>query len=164
MRSPPWPSCGACQKCCCPVPKSVPTEAKLARWPPSSSSFLFARTTITIAFQRQIERMRSSSAMLPGECSSMCGGMVLTYAGFAELSQRGIRPGLAVVLAGDNPASRVYVRNKVRACEETGVRSELYELPAAVSEEALLDRVLALNDDADVHGILVQLPLPKHIK
>jgi len=81
----------------------------------------------------------------------------------AALSQRGIRPGLAVVLAGDNPASRVYVRNKVRACEETGVRSELYELPAAVSEEALLDRVLALNDDADVHGILVQLPLPKHI-
>ena len=82
----------------------------------------------------------------------------------AALSQRGIRPGLAVVLAGDNPASRVYVRNKVRACEETGVRSELYELAAAVSEEALLDRVLALNDDADVHGILVQLPLPKHIK
>jgi len=81
----------------------------------------------------------------------------------AALSQRGIRPGLAVVLAGDNPASRVYVRNKVRACEETGVRSELYELAAAVSEEALLDRVLALNDDADVHGILVQLPLPKHI-
>src|SRR5436309_13603559 len=81
----------------------------------------------------------------------------------AALSQRGIRPGLAVVLAGDNPASRVYVRNKVRACEETGVRSELYELPAAVSEEALLDRVLALNDEADVHGILVQLPLRKPI-
>src|SRR5207253_9888119 len=79
------------------------------------------------------------------------------------LSQRGIRPGLAVLLAGDNPASRVYVRNKVRACEETGVRSELYELPATISEEALIDRVLSLNDDADVHGILVQLPLPKHV-
>jgi methylenetetrahydrofolate dehydrogenase (NADP+)/methenyltetrahydrofolate cyclohydrolase len=79
------------------------------------------------------------------------------------LAQRGIRPGLAVLLAGDNPASRVYVRNKVRACEETGVRSELYELPANVSEEALIDRVLALNDDPDVHGILVQLPLPKQI-
>ena len=79
------------------------------------------------------------------------------------LAQRGIRPGLAVVLAGDDPGSRVYVRNKVRACEETGVRSELYELPASVSEEALIDRVLALNDDADVHGILVQLPLPKQI-
>jgi len=81
----------------------------------------------------------------------------------AALSQRGIRPGLAVVLAGDSPASRVYVRNKARACEETGVRSELYELPAGVSEEALLDRVLALNDDPDVHGILVQLPLPRHV-
>jgi len=81
----------------------------------------------------------------------------------AALSQRGIRPGLAVVLAGDNPASRVYVRNKVRACEETGVRSELYELPASISEEALLDRVLVLNDDAAVHGILVQLPLPKQV-
>ena len=81
----------------------------------------------------------------------------------AALAQRGIRPGLAVVLAGDNPASRVYVRNKVRACEETGVRSELYELPASVSEAALVDRVLALNDDADVHGILVQLPLPKQV-
>jgi methylenetetrahydrofolate dehydrogenase (NADP+)/methenyltetrahydrofolate cyclohydrolase len=68
-----------------------------------------------------------------------------------------------VLLAGDNPASRVYVRNKVRACEETGVRSELYELPASVSEEALIDRVLALNDDPDVHGILVQLPLPKPV-
>jgi methylenetetrahydrofolate dehydrogenase (NADP+) / methenyltetrahydrofolate cyclohydrolase len=79
------------------------------------------------------------------------------------LAQRGIRPGLAVILAGDNPASRVYVRNKVRACEETGVRSELYELPASVSEAALIDRVLALNDDADVHGILVQLPLPKQV-
>src|SRR6266849_11214644 len=79
------------------------------------------------------------------------------------LAQRGIRPGLAVVLAGENPASRVYVRNKVRACAETGVRSELYELPAGVSEEALIDRVLALNDDSDVHGILVQLPLPRQI-
>ena len=79
------------------------------------------------------------------------------------LAQRGIRPGLAVLLAGDNPASRVYVRNKVRACEETGVRSELYELPANVSEDALIDRVLALNDDPDIHGILVQLPLPKQV-
>jgi methylenetetrahydrofolate dehydrogenase (NADP+)/methenyltetrahydrofolate cyclohydrolase len=79
------------------------------------------------------------------------------------LAQRGIRPGLAVILAGDNAASRVYVRNKVRACEETGVRSEMYELPANVSEDALIDRVLALNDDPDIHGILVQLPLPKQI-
>jgi methylenetetrahydrofolate dehydrogenase (NADP+)/methenyltetrahydrofolate cyclohydrolase len=79
------------------------------------------------------------------------------------LAQRGIRPGLAVLLAGDDPASRVYVRNKVRACEETGVRSELYELPATISQDALIDRVLALNDDRDIHGILVQLPLPKQV-
>jgi methylenetetrahydrofolate dehydrogenase (NADP+) / methenyltetrahydrofolate cyclohydrolase len=79
------------------------------------------------------------------------------------LAQRGIRPGLAVIVAGDDPASRVYVRNKVRACEETGVRSQLFELPAKVSEEALIDRVLALDDDEEVHGILVQLPLPKHL-
>jgi methylenetetrahydrofolate dehydrogenase (NADP+)/methenyltetrahydrofolate cyclohydrolase len=81
----------------------------------------------------------------------------------ALLAQRGIRPGLAVLLVGENPASRVYVRNKVRACDETGVRSELFELPPNVSEEALIDRILQLNDDDDVHGILVQLPLPKHI-
>src|SRR5947207_15951551 len=79
----------------------------------------------------------------------------------AVLAQRGIRPGLAVILAGEDPASHVYVRNKVRACEETGVRSQLFELPANVSEEALVDRVLTLNDDEEVHGILVQLPLPK---
>src|SRR3954467_6247076 len=79
------------------------------------------------------------------------------------LSQRGIRPGLAVVLAGDNPASRVYVRNKVRACEETGVRSELYELPATISEEALIDRGFALKHDSRVQGIRVQLPLPKQV-
>ena len=81
----------------------------------------------------------------------------------AALSQRGIRPGLAVILAGEDPASRVYVRNKVRACEETGVRSTLIELPASVSEAELLARVHSLNQDREVHGILVQLPLPKHV-
>jgi len=81
----------------------------------------------------------------------------------AALSQRGIRPGLAVILAGEDPASRVYVRNKVRACEETGVRSTLIELPASVSEAELLARVHSLNQDREVHGILVQLPLPKQV-
>jgi methylenetetrahydrofolate dehydrogenase (NADP+)/methenyltetrahydrofolate cyclohydrolase len=81
----------------------------------------------------------------------------------AALSQRGIRPGLAVLLAGDNAASRVYVRNKVRASEETGVHSQLIELPAHISEQALLDHVLALNEDRTIHGILVQLPLPQQI-
>ena len=79
------------------------------------------------------------------------------------LAQRGIRPGLAVILAGENPASRVYVRNKVRACEETGVRSSLFELPASATEAQVLDRVQALNADPLVHGILVQLPLPRQL-
>jgi methylenetetrahydrofolate dehydrogenase (NADP+) / methenyltetrahydrofolate cyclohydrolase len=81
----------------------------------------------------------------------------------SELVQRGMRPGLAVILAGDDPASAVYVRNKVRACEETGVRSTLIELSATVSEVELLERVRSLNEDRDVHGILVQLPLPKQV-
>jgi methylenetetrahydrofolate dehydrogenase (NADP+)/methenyltetrahydrofolate cyclohydrolase len=78
----------------------------------------------------------------------------------ARLAARGVRPGLAVILAGDNPASAVYVRNKVRACEETGVRSEVHRYGGDVTEHALLDRIAALNSDPAVHGILVQLPLP----
>src|SRR5688500_18405326 len=81
----------------------------------------------------------------------------------ARLAQRGIRPGLAVVLAGNDPASKVYVRNKVRACEETGVRSSLFEYPQSVSQAQLLDRVNALNADSSIHGILVQLPLPRQV-
>jgi len=81
----------------------------------------------------------------------------------AALVQRGVRPGLAVILAGDDAASRVYVRNKVLASEQTGVRSELREFPSSVTESELLDRVAALNADAAVHGILVQLPLPKQV-
>ena len=79
------------------------------------------------------------------------------------LAARGARPGLAAVRAGDDPASRVYVRNKVRACEEVGVRSELHEFPAQVTQAALLERIEALNRDPAVHGILVQLPLPAHL-
>ncbi len=81
----------------------------------------------------------------------------------AALEQRGVRPGLAVILAGEDAASRVYVRNKVLASEQTGVRSELCEFPSSVSESELLDRVAALNADPAVHGILVQLPLPKQV-
>jgi methylenetetrahydrofolate dehydrogenase (NADP+)/methenyltetrahydrofolate cyclohydrolase len=81
----------------------------------------------------------------------------------AALRTRGITPGLAVILVGDDPASQVYVRNKVRACEETGMRSVLERHPADLSEDALLARVRALNADPAIHGILVQLPLPAHI-
>jgi methylenetetrahydrofolate dehydrogenase (NADP+)/methenyltetrahydrofolate cyclohydrolase len=81
----------------------------------------------------------------------------------AALAARGTRPGLAAILVGDDAASRVYVRNKARACEETGVRSETHEFPAQVSEAALLDCIARLNGDRAVHGILVQLPLPRQL-
>jgi len=79
------------------------------------------------------------------------------------LAARGRRPGLAVIIVGDNPASRVYVRNKVRACEEAGFASRLIELPAATTQADLLGRLDELNADPAVHGILTQLPLPAHI-
>ena len=77
--------------------------------------------------------------------------------------QHGHQPGLAVVLVGDNPASQVYVRNKVKACENTGIRSIEVRLPAETTEEELLAHVHRLNNDPEVDGILVQLPLPGHI-
>ena len=80
------------------------------------------------------------------------------------VSTRGVRPGLSVILVGEDPASQVYVRNKIRDCAEVGIRSELIELPASTSEAALLERIDALNADAAVHGILIQLPLPPHVQ
>ncbi|NJS37420.1 MAG: bifunctional methylenetetrahydrofolate dehydrogenase/methenyltetrahydrofolate cyclohydrolase FolD [Brachymonas sp.] len=81
----------------------------------------------------------------------------------AALKARGITPGLAVVLVGDNPASQVYVRNKVKACADNGLHSVLEKHPADMSEADLLALVDRLNKDASIHGILVQLPLPAHI-
>jgi len=75
----------------------------------------------------------------------------------------GHQPGLAVILVGDNPASQVYVRNKIKACEQTGIQSVLEQYPAELSEAELLARIAALNANPAIHGILVQLPLPKHI-
>ena len=79
------------------------------------------------------------------------------------LRQRGIQPGLAVILVGDNPASQVYVRNKVKACEEAGFHSVLERYDASLSQQALLEHIQRLNQDDRIHGILVQLPLPDHI-
>ena len=81
----------------------------------------------------------------------------------SALRARGIIPGLAVVLVGDNPASQVYVRNKVKACEDTGLHSLLERYPSTLTEAELLARVDVLNHDPAIHGILVQLPLPPHI-
>ena len=81
----------------------------------------------------------------------------------AALQAQGVTPGLAVILVGDNPASQVYVRNKVKACTDCGMHSVLEKYGADMTEAALLARVQALNADAGIHGILVQLPLPSHI-
>lgn len=81
----------------------------------------------------------------------------------AALTQAGKQPGLVVILVGENPASQVYVRNKVKACEDCGIYSVLEKHPAEFSEAALLERISALNADPKIHGILVQLPLPRHI-
>jgi methylenetetrahydrofolate dehydrogenase (NADP+)/methenyltetrahydrofolate cyclohydrolase len=80
-----------------------------------------------------------------------------------SLIAQGVRPGLAVILVGENPASQVYVRNKVKACEQVGIHSLLEKYPQALSQADLLARVDALNNDPSIHGILVQLPLPPHI-
>lgn len=79
------------------------------------------------------------------------------------LKAKGITPGLAVILVGDNSASQVYVRNKVKACQDSGLHSVLEQYDASFTEAALLARVEALNNDPSIHGILVQLPLPAHI-
>ncbi len=80
-----------------------------------------------------------------------------------RLKEKGVTPGLAVVLVGDSPASKVYVKNKQKACEAVGIYSEEHKLPEATTQEELLSLVERLNKDSKIHGILVQLPLPKHI-
>ena len=79
------------------------------------------------------------------------------------LKARGMAPGLAVILVGEDPASAVYVRNKVKGCADTGVHSVFEKYPATLSEAELLARIVSLNQDPTIHGILVQMPLPKHI-
>ena len=81
----------------------------------------------------------------------------------AALKARGVTPGLAVILVGEDPASAVYVRNKVKACGETGIHSVFEKYDANLSEAKLLARIEALNADPSIHGILVQMPLPRHI-
>lgn len=83
--------------------------------------------------------------------------------GVKVLSAKGVIPGLSVVLVGENPASQVYVRNKVKACEEVGFFSTLDTYPSDISEAELLKHIHSLNANPKIHGILVQLPLPKHI-
>ncbi len=81
----------------------------------------------------------------------------------AALTAKGRQPGLAVILVGEDPASAVYVRNKVKACQDHGLRSVMQKYDASLSESDLLGRIAALNADPGIHGILVQMPVPKHI-
>ena len=85
------------------------------------------------------------------------------YDKVAELKTKGVNPGLAVIIVGDDPASRTYVNNKKKACAECGIYSEEYALPAETEEKELLELISVLNGRDDINGILVQLPLPKHI-
>lgn len=78
-------------------------------------------------------------------------------------AEKGVVPGLAVIIVGQDPASQVYVRNKAKDCEETGIYSEVHALPEETTEEELLSLVHKLNNDEKIHGIIVQLPLPKHL-
>ena len=79
------------------------------------------------------------------------------------LKEKGVRPGLAVIIVGEDPASKVYVRNKERACEECGFYSEKYALPEETTQEELLGLIDELNHNPHIDGILCQLPVPKHI-
>lgn len=81
----------------------------------------------------------------------------------AGLKAKGINPGLAVIIVGDDPASRIYVNNKKKACEYIGVRSEEYALPGDTTQEELMALIQKLNESAEIDGILCQLPLPKHL-
>ncbi|WON74983.1 bifunctional methylenetetrahydrofolate dehydrogenase/methenyltetrahydrofolate cyclohydrolase FolD [Nitrosospira sp. Is2] len=81
-----------------------------------------------------------------------------------HLAERGMQPGLAVIIVGDDPASRIYVRNKAKACGETGIYSEIHEFPDSVSQDDVIQRIQELNGDIRIHGILVQLPLPPHFE
>lgn len=80
-----------------------------------------------------------------------------------SLTQQGLKPGLAVILVGDDPASQVYVRNKEKACEKLGIYSLKHQLPSTTGQTELLHLIDELNSNPAIHGILVQLPLPKHL-
>jgi methylenetetrahydrofolate dehydrogenase (NADP+)/methenyltetrahydrofolate cyclohydrolase len=81
-----------------------------------------------------------------------------------RLTKKGVQPGLAVVIVGDNPASSIYVRNKAKACNETGIYSEVHEFPENASQDEVMRRIRELNNNPRIHGILVQLPLPPHLE
>ena len=104
-----------------------------------------------------------AAKIIDGKAISAAVRKAVTEDTAAFVAQTGITPHLAAVLVGDDPASQVYVRNKERACEACGLKSTLHRLPAETTQEQLAALVDQLNNDTGVHGILVQLPLPKHL-
>lgn len=104
-----------------------------------------------------------SATLIDGRATSAAVREAIKADCAAFAARTGITPGLAVILVGEDPASQVYVRNKHRACLEVGFLSRVYTLPAATTEEELLALIRELNADRAIHGILVQLPLPRHI-
>ncbi|MEO6824588.1 MAG: bifunctional methylenetetrahydrofolate dehydrogenase/methenyltetrahydrofolate cyclohydrolase FolD [Nitrosospira sp.] len=82
----------------------------------------------------------------------------------ARLTERGMQPGLAVLIVGDNPASSIYVRNKAKASSETGIYSEIHSFPESSSQDEVIQRIWELNKNPRIHGVLVQLPLPRHFE
>jgi methylenetetrahydrofolate dehydrogenase (NADP+)/methenyltetrahydrofolate cyclohydrolase len=114
-----------------------------------------------MAFARYDEIMSSPSAKIIDGKAVAASIRADCKARVAALKQKGIVPGLAVVLVGSDPASAVYVRNKIRACEEVGIRSVKRVFPATIGMDELLETIRSLSEDPSIHGILVQLPLPK---
>lgn len=104
----------------------------------------------------------SSAVLIDGKAQAdrLCQDLKQTV---EQLQGRGLTPCIAVILVGDDPASQVYVRNKINRCHQVGIESREYRLEATCSQDELLKQVVALNEDTSVHGILIQLPLPNHI-
>src|SRR5271163_585905 len=109
-------------------------------------------------------RIRMTAKILDGKLLAQTMQAELAQEVQTLVREHGVRPGLAAVLVGENPASQQYVGNKRKACEKVGIISWLYELPKETTQQQLLDLVAQLNTDPKVHGILVQLPLPPQIK
>jgi methylenetetrahydrofolate dehydrogenase (NADP+)/methenyltetrahydrofolate cyclohydrolase len=104
-----------------------------------------------------------SAKLIDGKLISASVRQQVTEDTAAFTAETGVTPHLAAVLVGDDPASQVYVRNKERACEKCGLKSTLYRMSDQTTQQQLMDLVAELNTDESVHGILVQLPLPKHL-
>ena len=116
-----------------------------------------------ITIKKQIKRRMTMANIIDGKAISAAIRQEIKTETESFAKENGFRPGLAVIIVGEDPASQVYVRNKRRACEEVGFYSEAYELPADTTQEELNALVDKLNANEKIHGILCQLPLPKHL-